>query len=80
MRFTLLFFRYYSLFSTFFSVLAGIGFGSAYNYKGITVNIFREISDRGFTIGNLTVISILTIIIKVVVIKEKFIIFEFIGN
>ena len=51
-----------------------------YNYKNITINIFKEINNRGFIIGSLAVASILVIAIKVAVIRKEFIIFEFINN
>ena len=77
---TLLSFYYYNLFSTFFSTLTRINFSSAYNYKGITIGILKEINNKGFIIRGLTVTSILIIIIKIIIIKEKFTIFEFINN
>ena len=80
MKSTLLFFRYYNLFGTLFSILTGVSLSNAYSYKGIIISIFKEISDKGFTIGNLAVASALVIIIKVVIIRKEFIIFEFISN
>ena len=71
---------YYNLFNTFFSTLAGINPNSTYNYKSITIGIFREINNRGFIIGNLIVVSALVITIKIVIVRKEFIIFEFIGN
>ena len=80
MKFVFFFFRYYNLFSTFLSVLAGVSPSSVYSYRGITVGIFKEISDKGFTIGSLVVISALAITVEIAVVRKEFIIFEFISN
>ena len=75
-----LFLRYRNLFNTLFSILTGVSPNNVYNYRSITINIFREISDRGFTIGNLVVVSTLITTVKIIVIKKEFTIFEFISN
>ena len=80
LKFILFSLYYYNLFNTLFSVLIGVNLSSAYNYKGITGSIFKENNNKGFTTGNLIVVSILAITIKIIIIREEFTIFEFKNN